>query len=117
MEFEDFKKSLILCEKDFKLIQANIGGNVIATSLLVKIMPDYWYVLYWGESIEFRNLSPVASIFYFLIEQAKSHKVVILDLGISSVDGTLDEGLARFKTNLGAVTSEKLSLELDLYTD
>jgi CelD/BcsL family acetyltransferase involved in cellulose biosynthesis len=117
MEFEDFKKSLILCEKDFKLIQANIGGNVIATSLLVKIMPDYWYVLYWGESIEFRNLSPVASIFYFLIEQAKSNKVVILDLGISSVNGTLDEGLARFKTNLGAVTSEKLSLELDLHTD
>jgi hypothetical protein len=117
MEFEDFKKSLILCEKDFKLIQANIGGNVIATSLLVKIMPDYWYVLYWGESIEFRNLSPVASIFYFLIEQAKSNKVVILDLGISSVNGTLDEGLARFKTNLGAVTSEKLILELDLYTD
>ena len=116
MEFEDFKKSLILCEKDFKLIQANLGGNVIATCLLVKITSDYWYVLYWGESIEFRNLSPVASIFYFLIEEAKSNKVIFLDLGISSVNGTLDEGLARFKSNLGAVTSEKLTLELDLHT-
>jgi len=117
MQYADFENSLLFCSEDFKLIQASLENQIIAACFLVKILPDYWYVLFWGELVEFRSLSPVASLFQFLIDEALKNKVRILDLGISSVDGEIDEGLATFKSNLGAVPSKKITLSVKLRGD
>jgi hypothetical protein len=117
MQYADFENSLLLCGENFKLIQASLENQIVAACYLVKIFPDYWYVLFWGELVDFRSLSPVASLFQFLIEEAKRNRVKFLDLGISSVEGALDEGLARFKSNLGAVPSQKITLSVNLIQD
>jgi lipid II:glycine glycyltransferase (peptidoglycan interpeptide bridge formation enzyme) len=117
MQYADFESSLLLCGEDFKLIQAFLENKIVAACYLVKILPDYWYVLFWGELVDFRSLSPVASMFQFLIEEAQRNRVKYLDLGISSVEGVLDEGLARFKSNLGAVSSQKITLSVNLMQD
>ena len=41
------------------------------------------------------------------MEKAKKHGYRQLDLGISSVMGSLDVNLARYKSNLGAVATLK----------
>ena len=117
MHYADFESSLLLCGEDFKLIQAFLENQIVAACYLVKILPDYWYVLFWGELVNFRSLSPVASMFQFLIEEAQRNRVKFLDLGISSVEGVLDEGLARFKSNLGAMSSQKITLSVNLIQD
>ena len=114
MQYADFESSLLVCGEDFKLIQASLEKQIVAACYLVRILPNYWYVLFWGELIEFRSLSPVASLFEFLMEEAQKNNVKILDLGISSVEGVLDEGLARFKSNLGALPSEKITVTVNL---
>ncbi len=117
MQYADFENSLLLCSEDFKLIQASIENQIVAACYLVKILPQYWYVLFWGELVEFRSLSPVASIFGFLAAEAQKNEVKTIDLGISSVEGELDEGLARFKSNLGALPTEKITLVVELKQD
>ena len=115
MKYDDFENSLVSCRDDFKLIQASLDNQIVAACYLVKILPDYWYVLFWGEAVNFRSMSPVASLFQFIIEDAQKNRVRVLDLGISSVEGVLDEGLARFKSNLGAIFSEKVTLNISLH--
>jgi len=114
MTYQDFERSLLLLNDCFSLIRASVHGKIIATAYIVKILPSYWYVLYWGELPEFRSLSPVAAIYDFIVNQSLCNNVEILDLGISTVNGVLDEGLARFKSNLGAVATKKMTLILDL---
>jgi hypothetical protein len=114
MKYHDFENSLLLYGDDFMLIHASFDTEIVATSYVVKILPDYWYVLFWGELPSFRSFSPVASIFDFLISEATKNHVKFLDLGISSDQGVLDEGLATFKSNLGAVVTERMTLVLDL---
>ncbi len=105
--FNDFLR--IIPDKFF-LIKACMEESIIATAFVIKITKTYWYVLFWGELPEFRNFSPVVAILDFLVTEAKKSGVRILDLGISTHEGTVDEGLVRFKKNLGAVESNKLTL-------
>jgi hypothetical protein len=114
MNYQDFENSLQSLSDDFMLICARLNMKIVATAYVVKILPDYWYVLFWGELPDYRSFSPVVSIFEFLMRQSQSNHIKILDLGISSVNGVVDEGLAKFKSNLGAISSEKMTLLLDL---
>ena len=75
--------------------------------LTVNIAPEVRYVLYWADDLSFRNYSPLTLLCERLVEQSRVDGIQFLDLGISSNDGLLNEGLHRFKQNLGAITSVK----------
>jgi hypothetical protein len=107
MPWEIFEKSLLTLPKSFQLWQASVDKNIIGAALTVKIDEKTLYVLFWGDSLQGRQMSVVASISKHLIEYCKQNFINILDLGISSVNGEIDENLARFKRNLGAIESKK----------
>lgn len=107
MEVEKFVNNLILLPENYKLYVAKIGIKIAAVAYVVRITKEINYVLFWGDNIEFRSLSPVASLLDFLVPLSLRENCAILDLGISSVDGELDSGLARFKLNLGALETAK----------
>ena len=65
----------------------------------------------WADHPEYRSLSPIALLCEEIISDARQRGIAVVDLGTASVNGFLDEGLARFKKNLGAISTLKISFE------
>ncbi len=107
MNYEKFLMNLVELPETYSIYLAKLGTEIAGVAYLVRISHNVNYVLFWGDDIKFRNLSPVASLLNFLVPLSQREGRTVLDLGISSVDGILDTGLARFKLNLGAVESSK----------
>lgn len=78
------------------------GDTLLGAAFTVEISREVLYVLYWGDTLEGRKVSVVASLCDYLASHASDQGKSFLDLGVSSIRGSLDTGLARFKDNLGA---------------
>lgn len=107
MNQETFIKNLFEFPGNYKIYLAKVKSDITAVAYVVRISEEVNYVLFWGDDTKFRHLSPVASLLKYLITVSRVEGCQILDLGISSVDGVLDEGLSRFKSNLGAIETFK----------
>lgn len=112
MSWDIFKKSLEQLPLQIKLWKAVVKNMIVGCAVTVRISQDSLYVLFWGDNEYGRSLSAVASICDSLLVLAKSENVRYLDLGISSVEGILDPGLARFKSNLGAIQGQKITYKI-----
>lgn len=107
MSWDVFEKGLRELPDKFEAWGAKLNDELIGGALTVEIDEKTLYVLFWGDSLLGREISVVASICERLVGHCISRNYNVLDLGISSVDGVLDQNLARFKKNLGAVISSK----------
>ena len=107
MPWHVFERGLVERPDVFTVWGATLGVEFVGGALTVEISDDTLYVLFWGDTLLGRELSVVASICEKLVEFCRSKNYKVLDLGISSVDGLLDENLARFKSNLGAIQTAK----------
>ena len=99
--FETFPESFI----PFTLYH---NHQIIATCTAVVVVPHQ--ILYYflpASSIAYNAFSPSILLIKHLYEYAQANHFHILDLGISSVNGILNENLFRFKKNLGAITTIK----------
>ena len=96
----------------YKMFGTKINNKIASVAITVQIDEVTEYVLYWGDTLEYRSLSPVVSLFIGLREYFLDHSINILDLGVSSVKGVTNIGLSRFKKNLGAIESERITLEI-----
>ena len=66
------------------------------------------YVLYWGDvGDSWKSTSPVVALCLAIAQDCRKKGYSILDLGTSSVDGIVNDGLKKFKENLGAVSTFK----------
>jgi hypothetical protein len=93
--------------KCYRMVAVYNGKDLAATALLVRLSDTVEYVLYWGDSLKHRHLSPTVFLYTEIIDQLILSAVQILDLGISSLRGVENPGLSRFKTNLGSIKNEK----------
>jgi hypothetical protein len=114
MSEEEIKNALLSNPEIYRLVYLELGGVVLAVGLTVDLAQRVRYVLYWADNIHFRHFSPIVYLSTKIIEDAKQDEKAILDLGISSFGGILNEGLFRFKTNLGAKSSFKPTYKMDL---
>jgi hypothetical protein len=112
MPWHIFERGLIDQPDAFTIWGATLESEFVGGALTVEVNSNSLYVLFWGDTLLGRNISVVASICEKLIEFCISRNYKVLDLGISSVDGLLDENLAKFKVNLGAVQTTKSILTL-----
>lgn len=84
------------------------NNTLIAYAVCVKLTSEVLYVLYWGEELAARRRSPVVLICDALISYATTNDYKVLDVGISSNSGHLDENLFAFKKRLGCTSCQKL---------
>jgi hypothetical protein len=82
----------------FSLLAA---GRTCASAVTYLIRPGRWLLVYWGDAAHSLAQSPMYLLAYKLVESALSEEIVLLDLGISSVYGELNAGLAQFKEKVG----------------
>lgn len=92
---------------DYHCFGVYLGTDLIAAAITVMLGPDVRYVYMWADNSEFRGLSPVVSLCVGIANISHGQGIRILDLGTASQGGILDEGLSRFKRNLGALATER----------
>jgi hypothetical protein len=110
MSLDEIQDALRNFPRIYEMKYLELGGEVAAMCLTVDIAPTIRYVLYWADNLSLRNYSPVVLLCKKLVEQSRNDGIQVLDLGISSNQGMLNEGLHRFKQNLGAITTVKKTL-------
>ena len=99
--FKKFPKNFFL----FGILDAQI---LIAACVGVKINERILYYFLPADHPNYLTDSPSVMLIEQLGEWAKLRGFKLLDLGISSVNGVLNEGLYQFKQKLGGIESEKV---------
>ena len=107
MSSGDIIKAIEVLPEIYRMVAVYQDENIAAAALLVRLDDSVEYVLYWGDSLEFRNFSPTVFLCTKIIEGLRLDGVFFLDLGISSLRGEENPGLTRFKANLGATKTDK----------
>jgi len=110
MNLKEIQDAVINLPSIYQVKYVELGEKVAAMCLTVDIESRIRYVLYWADNLSLRNYSPVALLCKKLVEEARQEGFHFLDLGISSNNGLVNEGLHRFKQNLGAITSIKKTI-------
>ncbi|MDX2305578.1 MAG: hypothetical protein NW226_22405 [Microscillaceae bacterium] len=89
-------------------------GNQAALTVAVVVNQRILYNFYPADHIDYQEFSPTVMLNEGLYDFAQKQHFEILDLGISTVQGEPNPGLIRFKKNLGAQTTLKLSFYKNL---
>jgi hypothetical protein len=86
--------------------------RLIATAVSIQVNQDVLYNFYHGDCLSHRSYSPVTLLVAGIYGYCQEHHVEILDLGISTDRGVLNEGLYYFKESCGARPSDKITYQL-----
>ncbi|MCY7352720.1 MAG: GNAT family N-acetyltransferase [Cytophagaceae bacterium] len=90
------------------------GEAIAALGVTVRVNARILYHFYPADAADYQAFSPAVLLTKGLYDWGRARGIQLLDLGISSVRGVPNEGLIRFKQNLGAQVSEKWSFEKKL---
>ncbi|CAG5069721.1 hypothetical protein DYBT9623_02458 [Dyadobacter sp. CECT 9623] len=95
---------------DFLIFTATKNNEIIALVIVVRVNEKVLYTFLSSYLPDFATFSPIVFLTQKIYEYGQQNGFKILDLG-TSLDhlGTHKESLSRFKRNLGAETSEKVT--------
>lgn len=81
--------------------------KIIAGSICIRVNQHILYDFYHGDDLAYRKHSPVVPLISEIHKYAQYHRYQTLDLGISTENGLLNEGLFKFKKSIGAYETSK----------
>ncbi len=90
------------------------GDKLIAASVSIRVNRQVLYNFYHADEAAYRSRSPLVRLVEGVYQYCRFQHISYLDLGISSVGGRLNEGLYRFKKNLGCLDAPKITYALNL---
>lgn len=93
--------------KNFQLFSVTLSNIMIAVGVTIKINDNIIYTFYLADDENYIKNSPTTFLLSGIYEYGKQNNYKILDLGIATDKGILNEGLTKFKQRLGAEMSEK----------
>ena len=97
---------------DFVLFTASLADETVAAVVMVHVNPSVLYLFLSAYSPEFQSHSPVVLLMKKVYEYCQDQQISILDLGTSlDSKGNIKPSLSRFKKNIGALDSQKLTYE------
>ena len=107
MSLLQFENHFKIFPENFKIFSAMDSEQMIAVGVTIKINEEIIYTFYLSDDEQYLKESPTIFLLSGIYEyfQAKNYK--ILDLGIATNQGVLNEGLAHFKKSLGGILSLK----------
>ncbi len=104
MTLNDILNTGALWPVDFFKV-TNRGGAIVASAIFYRFRSDICYAVFWGDNDEGRPLRAMDFLTYNLWDYYKKMGYKSIDLGISTEDGSPNEGLLRFKESHDAVSS------------
>lgn len=86
--------------------------QLIAVCLGIRITADILYYFLPADHEDYQPFSPSVLLIEALYKHCQQHGISLLDLGISTSKGVRNEGLIRFKRQLGALETPKFVYEM-----
>jgi len=99
---------------EYNLYLGQVNRENAVAAVVVQNASCQDYVFFWADTLAYRHLSPVVAMCDFLARSAREKGRSFLDLGAAQINGVDIPGLVRFKTNLGAMPSDKYQVSLTL---
>ena len=93
--------------KNFQIFSVTHSDIIVAVGITITINDNILYTFYLADDENYLKDSPTIFLLSGIYDYAKQNNYKILDFGIATDKGILNEGLARFKQSLGAKISEK----------
>lgn len=90
-------------------------GKLACLTVTVKLSDTILYNFYPADSPDYLAYSPMVLLLEFVTDWAKKQGFLLFDLGIATVEGVRNEGLMRFKKNLGAIETPKYTVMEIIY--
>jgi hypothetical protein len=109
MNLEQLETHFKKFPKNFQIFSVKDSERTIALAVTIKINDDIIYAFYLADDEAYLKDSPTIFLLSGIYEIFQQQNFKILDLGIATANGILNEGLARFKRSLGGNLSLKKS--------
>lgn len=87
---------------------------MIAASVAIRVNDRILHCFYIGDRLSYRSYSPVTLLMQGIYDFCSQRDFRLIDLGISTDKGEMNEGLFSFKKSLGCVASRKLTFHKNL---
>ena len=107
MDFESLERMFQIHPDHYFLFTVKDGSKIVAMAVSIIVNDSILYDFYHADHDDYQSLSPTIMLIEEIYNFCRMKKIRILDLGISSLDGVKNEGLYRFKKNLGAKECSK----------
>lgn len=114
MSYDALEKMFVDFPDEYWLFGLFYENELIACSVSILVSADVLYNFYHGDGLHYRKFSPLTSLLNGIYNFCLHEKISLLDLGISSENGELNQGLFNFKKSLGAEPGDKVIYELKL---
>ena len=99
-------------EEAYHFFEIKDGDKIIACAIGVQVTVDVLYYFLAADEDEYRSYSPMTFLLDGMYDFACSKNIKVLDMGISSSQGILNEGLFWFKKTFGSKQEPKHVLNL-----
>jgi hypothetical protein len=107
MDFVSFVRHFETFTEAFKAFGVWDTQTLIAVGVTIRINARILYTFYLADHEAYLPFSPTILLVAGIYDYAQAQNYQVLDLGIASEKGILNEGLAKFKERLGGIFSEK----------
>jgi len=109
--YSDLVRSFKAFPGKYRIMSIRHLGYLAAVTITVEVSKDILYNYLPASDKKFKQDSPMVFLLVNLYKYAKSLNYQILDLGLSSVNGKIQTGLAEFKERMGAHICDKKIME------
>jgi hypothetical protein len=95
----------------YHFFEVKDGDKIISCAVGVEVSEDVLYYYLAADEDDYRNYGPMSLLLDRMYSFAEEKKIKIIDMGISSSNGIVNEGLRWFKKSFGSCEQPKLVLE------
>lgn len=107
MTSEQLKDHFEYFPKNFQLFSVTDDNLIISVGVTIQLNDNTIYTFYLADDDKYIKYSPTTFLISGIYKYCQEQKFGILDIGIASKKGILNEGLAHFKQSMGAKLAEK----------
>ena len=111
MALDQLKRDVQVFPERYVLVTVQKDNTIVGGSIAVRVSSDILYNFYADHHPDFDAISPVVLVVKGLYEYCLEHKIRMLDMGTSAINGKPNFGLLNLKMRLGAMPSPKLTFE------
>lgn len=114
MSFQQLENVFLKFPEHYLLFTVKDDEKIIALSVSILVNENILYNFYHAHDEAYDQFSPITMVVQEIYNYCQEQKIQILDLGISTDQNVLNKGLFRFKKNLGAKSSLKVTFEKNI---
>lgn len=107
MSYDSLKNVIESCLGNYMLFTLWDDDKLIAATVSIKLEDSIMYNFYHADHLDYRRVSAITYLLKNIYLYCYSNNFKIFDLGTSTVNGVLNEGLFNFKKTRGAISSDK----------